>query len=427
MKYLLIIIKAYLLLSLFSANFSYASKKQPLPLEDYFQEIWTTHDGLPHNSIHALTQTKDGYIWIATWEGLVRFNGREFKVFPRISALGLPSAGVLSLATKADGSLLVAGARGGISERKNRHWLAHKPVGSMVNDIIYDNEQGYWLSPENEGVIYRDVVNQQDTLIIPKAMVYDFLQEGNKIWVATSTGLYYIENKKEVKHYGVDEGVPLIHIYKLLITSKKELILATEKGLYIRKDQQFIPFISQLRDKRIYTTFQDSNDDIWIGTMNYGLYRLSSRGLEHLDDKDGLPHNRVSIIYQDQENSIWVGTNSGLLRLREAPFVTLTTKQGLQGNYIRTVMSHDNGSLWVGSSKGLNKIDGRKITSITTNKPIYVLSLAKGKQGEVFVGTYNQGLFKVVDDKLQSLDLLNRQLKSKKSDLFFMTAKITYG
>ncbi len=425
LKGLIIITKLCLLAVLFSHFSIYASIKTPLPLEDYFKETWTTHDGLPHNSIHALTQTKDGYLWIATWEGLVRFNGREFKVFPRISALGLPSAGVLSLATKADGSLLVAGARGGISERKNRLWSAHKPVGSMVNDIIYDNEQGYWLSPENEGLIYRDSVKNQDTLVIPKIRVYDLLQEGNKVWVATSTGLYHVINKKAVKHYDASEGLLPIRIFKLLLTRDKALIIATDQGLYIFKDNTFKPFIPELKDKRVYTIFQDSNDDIWIGTMSHGVYRFSVRGLEHLDDKDGLPHNRVSIIYEDQENSIWIGTNSGLLRLREAPFVTLTRKQGLQGNYIRTVMSHSNGSLWVGSSKGLNRINGRKITNITSNKPVYVLSLAEGTQGDVLVGSYNQGLFKVIDGHLQRLESINQYLPSKEIRSILVDSKNT--
>ncbi len=402
-----------MLLSLFSPSFSYASKKQTLPLEDYFQEIWTTHDGLPHNSIHALTQTKDGYIWIATWEGLVRFNGREFKVFPRISSLGLPSAGVLSLATKEDGSLLVAGSRGGVSERKNRQWIAHHPIGSMVNDIIYDHEQGFWLGPENEGLVYRDENTGQDTLVLPNVRTYDILQIDNNVWVATSTGLYLVSDKKNVKHYDIEDGIPAIRIYKLYLTNNNELLIATEQGLYRFSDGTFELFLPQLANKTIYSLLQDNNDDIWVGTINNGLYRYSSLGLEHLDDTKGLPHNRVSVIFEDQENSIWIGTNSGLLRLREAPFVTLTRKQGLQGNYIRAVMAHSDGSLWVGSSKGLDKIKHREITNIASDEPVYVLSLAEDKQGNVLVGSYNNGVFKVVNNHLQRLGLIYKETKIK--------------
>ncbi|MET2744023.1 two-component regulator propeller domain-containing protein, partial [Staphylococcus caprae] len=80
-------------------------------------ETWSTRTGLPHNSINSLAQTNDGYIWIATWEGLARFNGREFKLFTRSEIPGLPDSGLRSLSAQPDGSLYIVGARGGVS-----HW-----------------------------------------------------------------------------------------------------------------------------------------------------------------------------------------------------------------------------------------------------------------------------------------------------------------
>ena len=101
---------------------SYASKKEPLPLDDYFTQTWNTRNGLPHNGINALTQTSDGYLWVATWEGFARFNGRDFKLFTRGSKAGLPDSAVKNLTPTANGELLVAGARGGVSIRKSREW-----------------------------------------------------------------------------------------------------------------------------------------------------------------------------------------------------------------------------------------------------------------------------------------------------------------
>lgn len=85
------------------------------PLHDYFRESWTTRDGLPHNTINNIQQSGDGYLWLATWEGAARYDGRDFTVFGRDAVTGLPDAGVRTLFRERDGSLLVAGARGGIS------------------------------------------------------------------------------------------------------------------------------------------------------------------------------------------------------------------------------------------------------------------------------------------------------------------------
>src|SRR5690606_30172503 len=91
-------------------------------LSHYFQESWTTRDGLPHNTINSITQSKDGYLWLATWEGAVRFNGREFKVFGRGPVTGLPDSGIRFLNTDNDGNVLLTGARGGVSKRTEAGW-----------------------------------------------------------------------------------------------------------------------------------------------------------------------------------------------------------------------------------------------------------------------------------------------------------------
>ncbi len=384
----------------------YADQEKPLPLSDYFTQVWNTHDGLPHNGVNALAQTADGYLWIATWEGLARFNGRTFKVFDRGSEAGLPDSAVKALAVNPNGSLLVAGARGGISERKQRRWL-HQPLATtMVLDILYDqqNPMAIWIALEGKGLVYRDRAQQKELQVLSDIRVYQITQDSqNIIWAATNKGLFSVENKTIVKHYDKESGLPDIPAYSVLINHKKQLIVGTEQGVYVRRNNHFSLLIPQLETETVISLLEDSRQDLWLGTSNHGLFRLSPYGLEKLNDNKGLPNNRISSLYEDKEKSIWVGTSSGLFRLREAPFITLTSEQGLAGDYIRSVMSHSDGSLWVGSSMGLSKIIERSIENINSpdpKNPVSVLSLAENIQAEVLVGSYNQGLFKVVDKKL---------------------------
>ena len=416
MKYLSLTFKVLslsFLLSCFSAysvNLSTVESlpiKKSLPLSDYFTQTWNTHDGLPHNGINAISQTTDGYLWIGTWEGLARFNGREFKVFTRGSKIGLPDSAIKSLTSSQKGGLLVAGARGGISVRSNKQWSPQPSSSTMINHAIYDKNKNLWLALDGEGLIYRNKDTQKDTVIIANIEAYKIVQDNEGIiWVATSKGLFSVKNKTLVRHFDEHYGLPNSPAHTIILTNEKQLIVGTHQGAYKLVNGIFQQLHRQLTNERIISLLQDSDHNIWLGTNDHGIFKLNKNKLEQLDESNGLPNNRISSLYQDKEQSIWVGTSNGLFRLREAPFITLTTKQGLSGNFVRSVLSHSDGSLWVGNSKGLNKIQKGLISTIkvaNSNEQLSVLSLAETLDKQVLVGTYNQGLYVVTNNKLQKL------------------------
>lgn len=389
---------------------------ESLPLSEYFTQSWSTLDGLPHNGVNALSQTDDGYLWIGTWEGLARFNGRAFKVFSRGSKVGLPDSAVKSLVTTQTGKLLVAGARGGLSERLNKLWSAKPSSSTMVNHAIYDTEGNTWLALEGRGLVYRHHETQQDTIIIDDLRVYKIAQDSEgTIWIASSKGLFSVKNKTLVKHFDEFYGLPSAPVHTVVFTKNKQLLIGTQQGAYKLVNGLFKPLHAQLVNERVTSILQDNENNTWLGTANHGIFRLSKKTLEQLDDRDGLPTNKVSALYQDKEQSIWVGTSGGLFRLREAPFITLTSKQGLAGDYVRSVLSHSDGSLWIGSSKGLNKLQNGTINTIATvsnNKELSVLSLAENSHQQILVGTYNSGLYSVINNKLTPLITTEQGLPS---------------
>ena len=105
-----------------AAFFSLSGFAAQSQLSDYFKEVWTTRDGLPHNTINAIAQSEDGYLWVGTWEGAARFNGRSFTVFGRGEPSGLPDVGIRIIHKTHQKSLIFAGARGGLSERRADEW-----------------------------------------------------------------------------------------------------------------------------------------------------------------------------------------------------------------------------------------------------------------------------------------------------------------
>ncbi|WP_343256005.1 two-component regulator propeller domain-containing protein [Pseudoalteromonas sp. 3D05] len=386
-----------------------AAENTRLPLNDYFSETWNTRTGLPHNSINSVAQTSDGYIWIATWEGLARFNGRDFKLFTRSEIKGLPDSGLRSLSAEPDGSLYIVGARGGISHLKSGQWKTSANAQAMVNHILNPTPSEVWLGLEGKGLVLRDKTTNHESHLLINLSVYRLIQDSNSvIWAATSEGLYRIEDK-EPQLITPAQGLPTSSIYTLLLTRQGQLIVGGEKGAWRLVDNRFESVHADFNGESVSSLLEDSNNDLWLGTINKGLFRLSSLGLEQLDSEAGLPANRILSLLQDKEGSIWVGTNGGLFRLREAPFSVWTKKRGLSGNYIRAILSHSDGSIWVGSSSGLNRIKDDKVQSYSVTdqtRPLSVLSLVEDDSGGVWIGTYTSGILRVVDDKIYPI--LNR-------------------
>ncbi|WP_319023948.1 ligand-binding sensor domain-containing protein [Vibrio navarrensis] len=142
-----------------TASLSTSLFAQPLRLSDYFSETWSSNQGLPHNSINAIAQTQDGYLWFATWEGVARYNGLNFKRFDRNPQTHMLDSGTRSLAADSANRLWVGGARGSLALRQGYTWHAQTPLPSLVNFILVDLQQNLWFAIEGKGVVFRPHLN----------------------------------------------------------------------------------------------------------------------------------------------------------------------------------------------------------------------------------------------------------------------------
>ena len=128
----------------------------PVPLSHYYQDYLTTRDGLPQNSINGIAQTSEGYLWFATWEGLARYNGNEFRVFTRGEETGFSGSAFPTLRVDGEG-LLAVETRGGLSYYQDQVWTAQHHLNVLVNDIFRDKEGLLWVATQGEGLyVYQD-------------------------------------------------------------------------------------------------------------------------------------------------------------------------------------------------------------------------------------------------------------------------------
>lgn len=420
------------------AAFSHADQTSATSLEDYFQETWTTRTGLPHNTINSINQSSDGYLWIATWEGLARFNGRQFEVFGRGAETGLPDSGIRSLTKDLNDGILVTGSRGGIARIKQNTWQSWPAVNVLINAAVEDKSGTLWLASEGKGLIRQLPDGQRQYFTtehgLPSDVVHSLMLDGEQqLWIGTGRGLAQMDVNALQPTFITFAELPTVPVF-VIRPQQQAVLVGTERGLYALENNRVAlvhPKLQQLAISALWV----AETALWIGTTDTGLFKLSGLNLEQLGIAQGLPNNRILSIYQDREQSVWVGTNGGLFRLRDAPFITYTTEKGLAGNYIRSVMSHSDGSVWVGSSEGVSRIQRHQIESfdLSSHSPAQsVLSLTEDPNGSIWIGTYTDGLLQWQDG--QVLRSYNRRngllanevraiLKAKDGSLWVGTAQ----
>ncbi|MBU2280134.1 MAG: diguanylate cyclase [Gammaproteobacteria bacterium] len=403
-----------LLLQLLLSIVSHEVMARPAPLADYFRESWTTRDGLPHNTINSIVQSKDGYLWFATWEGAARYDGRTFTVYGRSELTGLPDSGVRVFHLDRNGDVLMGGSRGGMAMVQNDHWQSLPAVGTLINDLMRDANDRLWIATEGGGLLLQQPNGETQHFGaadgLAPTVIYRLLEDSQgKIWLATQQGLYWFDPtlSKPVFHLaGPEQGMPLTSIFALAKDGDGVLLVGTEQGPFKQQGAQFVSLAPELDGVAVSVIMLDQQQQLWFGTVNQGLMRLSALGLEQLTVADGLPNNRVLSLWQDREKSIWIGTNGGVLRLRDAPFTNLTADKGLSDNYVRTVLEHSDGSVWIGTSGGLDRYVKGQLVPVTSrhgHSMTSILSLAEGPDGDVWVGSYSHGLIRLRDGKVMSI------------------------
>lgn len=390
-----------------------ASTQRVKPLAEFSRDVWTTRDGLPHNQVSAIRQTPDGYLWFATWEGVVRYNGVRFRVFDRSNTPALTDNGARSLHVMRNGSVLIGTARGGVAtvDTQGRWRVWTTAEGLAQNEIwraIEDRRGRIWVASESAGIDRIDTTGvrhfgKADGL--PSEALLD-LAEGKDgaIWVASALGVVRIEDDK-VEAQMAGAGLPATGADDVEVARDGSVWVATRLGGFVRRpgSARFERVTPVEIDEVITKVLPEADDAALFGTANEGVLAFAGGRLDRLQNLRSPANNRVTALFRDREDSLWIGTSAALMRLRDTPFSTLTTEHGLADNYVRAVLESPDGTLWIGTSSGLATVprSGATPTASTAGLPTEsILSLARARDGGVWVGTYADGLMHYRDGRV---------------------------
>src|SRR6202048_818849 len=344
---------------LFPAD-AFASKK---PLTEYTHTIWTHKDGLPSAFIYSIAQTQDGYIWLGTADGIVRFDGIRFVHWRPKSGYTTLLGVVRTVCAARDGSLWVGTASGLVGHILGDD-LTVSPVGAQVEAILEDRDGTVWVSTEDYLLRFRATTQGQvgTAITLPETFLSGPLQDrSGSIWFTTDSRVLRLDpSNPQDPPREIAKGK-----FWLSEDTNGDIWLTRPDGLTrpVNEGQIFSRPDMERKTLDVNTVLRDSNGNTWIGTVGQGLARLqagSGHGMkmEKYSQFDGLSAARVWCFLEDREHNMWVGTQNGLNRFRDEKVTTLTRREGLVSDNIDALAAGPDGSIWASTSMGILRING---------------------------------------------------------------------
>lgn len=324
---------------------------------------WGTQAGLPQNTVNAIAQTLDGYLWLATYDGLARFDGTRFKIFGLED--GLPSVSISSLLVDQQGTLWVGTSGSGLCRLKNGKFETiaspnEQPGGDTIVCLQEDSAGQIWVGTSAGLRICRDGKMEEDPAMgrLTHEPILCLLRsrDGSVMWVATSAnGLVKYEHGAWQPVAGPPDHEN-VAAECLLEDRQGRLWAGIGNGVVLcLQDGQWRSYTQQNGLPFAYTTCmaQDANDTIWAGSLDDGLYRFDGTNFNVLRKKDGLSAEDIRSLYCDHEGNLWVGTRTGGLdRLSQRKLMVVSAADGLTNDYTHGLAQTPDGTIWVGTVGG---------------------------------------------------------------------------
>jgi signal transduction histidine kinase/ligand-binding sensor domain-containing protein len=375
-------------------------------ISQYAHSAWRIQDGVFSGTPKAVAQTTDGYLWIGTTSGLVRFDGVRFVPWVPPEGQQLPSSRINSLLGTPDGSLWV-GTGVGLSRWRDNQLTNYSTERGIVTAVVQARDETIWIELSDPTgktgplcqIIGTGMRCQGKDDGIP-ADIYTPMAEDRQgnFWLGGGTTLvgwkwnshlvYKPRGLKSNAGGGID-GLAADPDGSLWVG-----IARSGPGLGLQHLRQGIwkPFRTPELDgstMAVATLLLDRENALWVGTPEHGLYRIYGGKVEHFGSADGLSGDHVVRCFEDREGDLWVLTSKGIDSFRDMRIASFSTREGLGMEEVDSVLASRNGAIWIGGTDSLDAIYHDRISSITHGKGLpghQVTSLFEDHVGRLWVG-----------------------------------------
>ena len=374
----------------------------------YVRQQWIVGSSFPGGAVNAIAQTADGYLWIGTDKGLLRFDGFTFSPVSFTPLPGASNIPILQLLTDPDGQLWIRPEGGDIVRQNNGQFesvrYGDRVQTSQITAMSKDGNGRIVVSDIARGT-FRFDGSQAEQLADPAVLsgsasppIISMAQGSDgRLWLGTlGVGLFFFADGRATR---VDSGLPDRKINCLLLISKDELWVGTDTGLFHWNGKEFhrIDLPSALGSVQVLSVLRDRDSNIWASTTR-GLLRINSNGASFSAESAIRGHGGINALFEDREGNLWVGGSQGLGRIRDSTFLTYSPAIDSRFERDGPVDVDREGRTWFAPAQGgLYALKNGSIQSIPTGIPTNDVVYSIGGDGdELWVGRQQGGLTRLL-------------------------------
>ncbi len=377
-------------------------------ISQYGHTAWRVQNGFFDGAPTSIAQTSDGYLWVGTSSGIVRFDGVRFVPWNPPGVGPLRSAAINALLGAKDGGLWIGTVFSGWSRWGNRRLTQYpEPSASVVGSFLEDGNETTWLTRKSTGddlgsvceVTRGQVRCYGESNGIPRRCCNALAKDNTgAFWLTSDTEvLKWAPRSSSARRWKIPGAIAVqTHVFLAPLSEDSAWIgvdvPGPGRGLELLSHGTWTPLVARGWDSRnvgVRALLTDSHQAFWVGTNDHGLYRIRGGKVDHFGSAEGLSSDFVLQVFEDREGSVWVVTANGVDCFRDLAVSSFSQREGLSTKEIDSVLATRNGTVWAGGDRGLDALRKSGISSLSTGEGLpgtQVTSLFEDHEGRFWVG-----------------------------------------
>lgn len=399
-----------------SMGLGFAAPVSSGPLSGYTSKQWQSSDGLPEQTVQAFAQSSDGYLWIGTSGGLLRFDGAHFAEYSRENTAAFAENSVFCLTAGRDGVLWIGTEGGGLIRLSHGTFRLFSGedglLDGFIRSVIEDRNGRIWIGTDSglfklANSSAEKVTRVDGTAGFPPIAVHALFQDrAGRVWVGGSRLINLNADTGEVlSEYKLPGRYGENRVKSILETKNGTVFVGTVSGLQqLSPGSRAFTMLPGIRGT-VRVLRQTSDGTLWIGTIGRGAYTYRGGTIASVVPYQPLPSSTVLAILEDTTNNVWVGTEAGMVRLSKTPVSLIPLPDPSD---FETISADSNGSLWVASTKLFHVVHGVATPfEFPELHGARVRNVFRDRNGSLWIGTDGMGLFHLCSGRTQQYTTAN--------------------